>query len=63
MLDLKGNTAVYLLYAHARIAGIARKVGRPCRPVCYIRSLSSLAAHYWHCSQGRRGMQASAPHA
>ncbi|KAF5828098.1 tRNA synthetases class I (R)-domain-containing protein [Dunaliella salina] len=25
MLDLKGNTAVYLLYAHARIAGIARK--------------------------------------
>lgn len=26
MLDLKGNTAVYLLYAHARIAGIARKV-------------------------------------
>jgi arginyl-tRNA synthetase len=28
MLDLKGNTAVYLLYAHARIAGIARKVGQ-----------------------------------
>ena len=27
MLDLKGNTAVYLLYAHARISGIARKVG------------------------------------
>lgn len=26
MLDLKGNTAVYLLYAHARIAGIVRKV-------------------------------------
>jgi len=28
MLDLKGNTAVYLLYAHARIAGIVRKAGR-----------------------------------
>ncbi len=27
MLDLKGNTAVYLQYAHARIAGIVRKVG------------------------------------
>ncbi|GIL58748.1 hypothetical protein Vafri_13730 [Volvox africanus] len=25
MLNLKGNTAVYLLYAHARIAGIVRK--------------------------------------
>ena len=25
MLSLKGNTAVYLLYAHARIAGIVRK--------------------------------------
>lgn len=25
MLSLKGNTAVYLLYAHARIAGIIRK--------------------------------------
>jgi arginyl-tRNA synthetase len=28
MLDLKGNTAVYMLYAHARIAGIIRKSGR-----------------------------------
>jgi hypothetical protein len=28
MLDLKGNTAVYLLYAHARIASIVRKAGR-----------------------------------
>lgn len=28
MLALKGNTAVYLLYAHARIAGIVRKAGR-----------------------------------
>jgi hypothetical protein len=28
MLDLRGNTAVYLLYAHARIAGIVRKSGR-----------------------------------
>lgn len=27
MLDLKGNTAVYLLYAHARIASISRKAG------------------------------------
>ena len=25
MLDLKGNTAVYLLYAHARIASIVKK--------------------------------------
>ena len=25
MLDLRGNTAVYLLYAHARIAAILRK--------------------------------------
>jgi arginyl-tRNA synthetase len=28
MLELKGNTAVYLLYAHARIAGIVRKSGK-----------------------------------
>lgn len=28
MLDLKGNTAVYLLYAHARIAGIVRKANK-----------------------------------
>jgi arginyl-tRNA synthetase len=28
MLSLKGNTAVYLLYAHARIAGIVRKANR-----------------------------------
>jgi hypothetical protein len=28
MLDLKGNTAVYLLYAHARIAAIVRKSGK-----------------------------------
>lgn len=28
MLDLKGNTAVYLLYAHARIASIVRKADR-----------------------------------
>lgn len=28
MLNLKGNTAVYLLYAHARIAGIVRKAGK-----------------------------------
>jgi hypothetical protein len=27
MLSLKGNTAVYLQYAHARIAGIVRKAG------------------------------------
>lgn len=28
MLALKGNTAVYQLYAHARIAGIVRKSGK-----------------------------------
>ncbi|KAG2495395.1 hypothetical protein HYH03_006662 [Edaphochlamys debaryana] len=28
MLNLKGNTAVYLLYAHARIAGIVRKADK-----------------------------------
>lgn len=28
MLNLKGNTAVYLLYAHARISGIVRKAGK-----------------------------------
>jgi arginyl-tRNA synthetase len=28
MLNTKGNTAVYLLYAHARIAGIVRKSGK-----------------------------------
>lgn len=27
MLSLQGNTAVYLLYAHARIAAIGRKAG------------------------------------
>ena len=27
MLSLEGNTAVYLLYAHARIASIVRKSG------------------------------------
>ncbi len=29
MCDLKGNTAVYLLYAHARISSIVRKANRP----------------------------------
>eukprot|EP00955_Chlamydomonas_euryale_P060736 357808-Chlamydomonas_euryale.AAC.10 len=28
MLSMQGNTAVYLLYAHARIAGIGRKSGK-----------------------------------
>lgn len=28
MLNLNGNTAVYMLYAHARIASIVRKVGK-----------------------------------
>ena len=28
MLDLKGNTAVYLLYAYARIQSIIAKVGK-----------------------------------
>ena len=28
MLDLKGNTAVYMLYAYARIAAIVRKIGK-----------------------------------
>ncbi|CAI7843885.1 unnamed protein product, partial [Closterium sp. NIES-53] len=28
MLDMKGNTAVYLLYAHARICSIIRKSGK-----------------------------------
>ena len=28
MLNLKGNTAVYLLYAHARIVSVARRSGR-----------------------------------
>lgn len=28
MLDLKGDTAVYLLYAHARIASIVRRAGK-----------------------------------
>ena len=28
MLDLRGNTAVYMLYAHARIASIIRKAGK-----------------------------------
>ena len=27
ILDLKGNTAIYLLYAHARICSIIRKSG------------------------------------
>jgi len=31
MLDLKGDTAVYLLYAHARIASILRKSGQDVR--------------------------------
>lgn len=28
MVALNGNTAVYMLYAHARIASIVRKVGK-----------------------------------
>lgn len=35
MLSLQGNTAVYLLYAHARIAAIGRKAG--------IENIASLA--------------------
>jgi len=36
MLSLQGNTAVYLLYAHARIAGIVRKVIRRTRNKTYL---------------------------
>ncbi len=28
MLSLSGNTAVYILYAHARIASIIKKIGK-----------------------------------
>ena len=28
MLDTKGDTAVYLMFAYARVASILRKVGR-----------------------------------
>lgn len=44
MLNLQGNTAVYLLYAHARIAGIIRKAGvdvagaPPPYPLCSFRA-------------------------
>lgn len=40
MLDLKGNTAVYLLYAHARIAGIVRKAGKDIDQVARESSLT-----------------------
>ena len=33
MLSLSGNTAVYMLYAHARIASIVRKVGKDVKEV------------------------------
>ncbi len=43
MLSMQGNTAVYLEYAHARIAGISRKARRPaparssCAPRPFLR--------------------------
>lgn len=42
MLDLKGNTAVYLLYAHARVCSIVRKSGRSLEEV---RALSAESLH------------------
>ncbi len=40
MLDLKGNTAVYMLYAHARIAGIIRKSNKDIKEVAQTAHIS-----------------------
>ena len=40
MLNLNGNTAVYMLYAHARIASIMRKVGKDVNEVAKTAKLS-----------------------
>ena len=40
MLNLNGNTAVYMLYAHARIASIVRKVGKDVNEVAKTAKLS-----------------------
>lgn len=42
MLKLQGNTAVYLLYAHARIAGIIRKADVDIAGAPYAHSLPGL---------------------
>ena len=43
MLDLKGDTAVYLLYAHARIASIVRKAGKDVAALAREKKAISLA--------------------
>lgn len=40
MLNLNGNTAVYMLYAHARIASIIRKVGKDVNEVAKTSKIS-----------------------
>ena len=40
MLNLNGNTAVYMLYAHARIASIVRKVGKDVNEVAKTAKIS-----------------------
>ena len=56
MLDLKGNTAVYLLYAYARIQSIIAKVGKDPQQLAHSTQLaledpsevSALLAAAWH---------------
>ncbi len=40
MLNLNGNTAVYMLYAHARIASIVQKVGKDWQEVAKTSKIS-----------------------
>jgi arginyl-tRNA synthetase len=61
MLNLTGNTAVYLLYAHARIAGIIRKSSKdinggdhrelPCTLVQKENTASYATVQTWHTSR------------
>ncbi len=63
MLDLRGNTAVYLQYAHARISSIARKSGRDLSELAATSSIVlghpkevALALHLLRFSEGLEDM-------
>jgi arginyl-tRNA synthetase len=48
MLNLTGNTAVYLLYAHARIAGIIRKSSKDINGGCLTQACCWLGLQTHH---------------
>lgn len=60
-LPNQGNTAVYLLYAHARIAAIARKAGAGKEPAALLAAGAEVALEHEREVRAAAGVGASEP--